>query len=281
MKKLLLVTLSTSNRLNDAKQLFSGVYFNGGWEGDYMLLAHEIPEEELKWFRDKGIFIKKCQPLTDKKVPYHPACVLDKFYLFTPEFKKWDNIVYIDSDILVRASIKKLAEVKGFWAVCDCYSSLKYHFIKRKAKKRYIKKSNEHNKITKISQEGYGWNLEKAVLVKKLKKEFDLRKAAFNTGVLAFSTDIIRDDTFSRLTSLMNEYMEISLFADQGILNLFFYKRWKHLPINYNLPALRLISGRLLENKKVRIPIIHLFKKWLPRLPQDFFITNGCTILNG
>ena len=47
MKKNLLVTLADENYIDRAKQLFSSVYFNAGWKGDYMLLAHEIPEEKL------------------------------------------------------------------------------------------------------------------------------------------------------------------------------------------------------------------------------------------
>jgi len=39
-KKSVLVTLADENYIYQAKQLFSSVYFNVGWRGDYMLLAH-------------------------------------------------------------------------------------------------------------------------------------------------------------------------------------------------------------------------------------------------
>ena len=67
-KENLLVTLADKNYIDQAKQLFSSVYWNAGWKGDYMLLAHEIPEKDLKWFRNKGILIKKCKPLYDKNI---------------------------------------------------------------------------------------------------------------------------------------------------------------------------------------------------------------------
>lgn len=51
MKKNLIVTLADKNYIDQAKQLFSSVYFNAGWNGDYMLLAHEISESELRWFK--------------------------------------------------------------------------------------------------------------------------------------------------------------------------------------------------------------------------------------
>ena len=52
-KKNLLVTLTEKNYIPQAKQLFSSVYWNAGWKGDYMLLAHGIPEKELKWLEKK------------------------------------------------------------------------------------------------------------------------------------------------------------------------------------------------------------------------------------
>ena len=58
-----LVTLADKNYIDQAKQLFSSVYWNAGWKGDYMLLAHEVPEKDLNWFREKGILVKKCSKM--------------------------------------------------------------------------------------------------------------------------------------------------------------------------------------------------------------------------
>ena len=41
-----MVTLADENYIDQAKQLFSSVYWNSGWKGDYMLLAHNIPESK-------------------------------------------------------------------------------------------------------------------------------------------------------------------------------------------------------------------------------------------
>ena len=67
-KKKLLVTLADKDYINQAKQLFSSVYWNTGWKGNYLLPANEIPEKKLKWFRDEGILIKKCKPLSNSKI---------------------------------------------------------------------------------------------------------------------------------------------------------------------------------------------------------------------
>jgi lipopolysaccharide biosynthesis glycosyltransferase len=201
----LLVTLADRNFIDQAKQLFSSVYWNAGWKGDYMLLAHEIPEKDLKWFRDKGILVKKCKPITDLTMYNRPPTVYDKFYLFTPEFKKWENIVYIDADIIVRASLDRLAKLRGFWAVRD--------FGEPKLINQVLKKG-----VKKICNEGYSPN-----------------RPAFNSGVMAFSTEIIKKDTLQDMIRIFRRDIQISLYADQLILNLYFYKRWKKLPLGYNV----------------------------------------------
>ena len=74
-KKNLLVTLADENYIEQAKQLFSSVYHNSGWKGDYMLLSHEIPESKLKWFRDKGILVKKCESITNRNFRPFSDCL--------------------------------------------------------------------------------------------------------------------------------------------------------------------------------------------------------------
>ena len=104
MKKDLLITLADENYIDQAKQLFSSVYWNAGWKGDYMLLAYNIPETDLKWFRNKGILVKECEAILTKSescIGHAPFTTLSKFYLFTPEFKKWKNIIFLDGDIIV------------------------------------------------------------------------------------------------------------------------------------------------------------------------------------
>jgi hypothetical protein len=39
--KKLLVTLADEKYIDQAKQLFSSAYWNGGWDGDFMLLSYE------------------------------------------------------------------------------------------------------------------------------------------------------------------------------------------------------------------------------------------------
>jgi lipopolysaccharide biosynthesis glycosyltransferase len=245
MKKNLLVTLADKNYINQAKQLFSSVYFNAGWEGDYMLFAHEIPEEELKWFIDKGILIKRCQP-----IPYtqglenirRPRAVFDKFYLLSMELKKWKNVVFLDGDIIVRGSLDELTKIKGFAAPNATNINLKKCFL-------YPKRS----------------------LYKRLIKRYPLTGSAFNSGVMAFSTDVIKEDSFSKLIEFMRLYGSLNLDGDEPTFNLLFYKQWKKLPWIYNLYPHDLQYRCHIQPDKIKGIIIHFVESCKPWDRRSFF----------
>lgn len=213
MKKNLLVTLATKEYLLLAKQLFSSVYFNAGWKGDYMLLSCLIPESKLTWFRQKGILIKECQPFYNKEemkplTEFNMPILSLKLLIFNPEFKKWKNIIFLDTDIIVRASLNKLTKINGFAAVRDSAGALINQFVCE--------------------------NKENSIFFRHLRQHYDLQQLSFNSGVMAFNTDIIKNNTFSKLKDLLHQYKEIHMTADQTVLNLFFYKKWQRLPLAYN-----------------------------------------------
>lgn len=241
MKKQLLITLADKNYIEQARQLFSSVYWNAGWAGDYMLLAHEVPDEDLAWFSDKGILVKKCIPFSHHTVgkDYHPV-VLDKFYIFSAEFKKWENIVFIDSDVIVRSSIERLAKIKGFGAA---YSNLKLS--------------------EQFSTQGIHFD--------ELDRQYNLSKKSFNTGVMAFSTDIIGDDTFKDLRELYEKYVNSVHFPEEAILNLYFYKKWREISCVYDLYAPIMMIHKMNPEKIravalhfIRIPGYDNLKPWIP-----------------
>jgi len=247
MKKSLLVTLADKNYIEQAKQLFSSVYWNAGWKGDYMLLAYELPEKQLKWFRRKGILIKKCNPSLDKMSERWPSVILSKLYLFAPEFKKWKNVVFLDADIIVRASLDELTEIRGFAAAKShakilniCHRPL---FIR--LKKRNISKLNE------------------------VKRRYNTNAEAFNAGVLVFNTDVIKKDTLNRLKKLAEHYIEICPAIDELSLSIVFYKKWTELPQVYNIYPDFLKEHYNIKAKRVKGIILHfvLNKPWDKKSP--------------
>ena len=76
----------------------------------------------------------------------------------------------------------------------------------------------------------------------ELRQRYDLRREAFNTGLMAFGTDVIRDDTLAELQQLYLRYEGLHANADQGVLNLYFYERWRRVPDFY--AALRHVPAR-------------------------------------
>lgn len=227
-KKNLLVTLADKNYILQAKQLFSSVYWNAGWEGDYMLLSHEIPEEDLKWFKEKEILIRVCAPLFGRKTGElnYPPVIFDKFYLFTPEFKKWKTIIFLDADIIVKESLNWLTKIKNFGAIQDIY------FRKLGMQFSDPKNNEYHNKT------------------------YNMNVPAFNSGVFCFSTDIITTQLFSELNDIVKKHITEVLYPEQAALNLIFYEKWKKLPWIYNT-YIALHQYKL--PKKIKAINLHLF----------------------
>lgn len=219
MKNNLLAVVVDKNCILQAKQLFSSAYFNAGWDGDYMLLAQEIAENDLKWFKNKKIIIKNIEPISNISFGRISNATLGRFYLFTQEFKNWKNIIYLDVDIILRSSINELTNIKGFAAVTE-----------GKMKDLFIKSPD---------------------LYKKMTGKYDFRETRFNSGVLAFSTDIINEKSFDELTALFEEYKE-SIRGDQEIINLFFYKKWRKLPSFYNTNVYKTTACYLLGRNRLK-----------------------------
>jgi lipopolysaccharide biosynthesis glycosyltransferase len=222
-KRNLLVTLADKNYIQQAKQLFSSAYWNAGWKGDYMLLAHEIPEKELKWFRNKGILVEKCRPIIKEGFGRWPVSVLSKLYLFSSEMKKWKNIVFLDADMIVKYSLDNLTQVQGFNA-------------------------------WKGSEFEGRFNFENETRKKELAKKYNLRWKAFSGAVFAFSTDIIKDYTLKHLKFIANKYQD-RIKNDEAILGIYFYKKYHPLPEVYNV-CLNYLAP-LKNQRKVKGIVLH------------------------
>lgn len=217
-KKDVIVTLADSNYLQQAKQLFSSVYWNAGWKGDYLLLAHDVPDEELKWFKEKGILTFNCAPLFDDLIGmgYNPV-ILDKLYLFSTYFKQWKTIVYLDSDVIIKGSLNKILNVKKFSAA---------------------------DATIKLGNQFYNSN----VLFDEIKIKYNLKVKSFNTGIFVFPTILIKENTFEELINLFKRYRKIAKCNEETILNLYFYKNWLLLPGVYNY----FVSVQMAEDRKFK-----------------------------
>jgi len=209
-KKNVLVALADRNYLNQAKQLFSTVYWNSGWSGDYLLLAYEVPESELTWFINKGIKVKHCESLNIESEKIGDKITACKILLFSEYFKKWDNVIYLDVDIITRGSIQGLTnDFQGFSACYSLGQTLRDNLVD----------------FSKIPSD----------ILNELNRNFDLNRKAFNSGVIAFPTFIIKENMVEDLLTIFNRYVKYGLFGgDQLPFNIYFYDSWFELPQAYN-----------------------------------------------
>ena len=214
MPEAVLATLADRKFVQQAKQVFSSVYHNTGWDGDYLLLSHQIPEGELDWFISRGIKIFDCTPLTDRNIGIWPPTLLSKFYLFTDEFRSWSRVVYLDGDVTAEAHLGELGEPQGLMAVPDVH---------------HIPVRDQFLDMQKAPKTTEARNM-----LRRLEDTYDTGSLSFNAGVFSFSTDIIKSGTFDDLTGLFDQYREVLRFPEQAIMNLYFMGQWTEIPLVYN-----------------------------------------------
>ncbi len=177
----------------------------------------------------------------------HPPVVLDKFYLFTPFFKQWKRVVFLDADIIVRASLDKLAHGKEPFSSPNAHgTSLRKEFIKK----------------TKNNRQLFG----------RLKKEYPLRGKAFNSGIMAFQTSLIESDSFEKLMDLYRRFGELNKYGEEATVNLLFYQNWNMLSSLYNTYPWRTHHLYDLSYNKIQAIVLHFVrettaKPWLKTSP--------------
>ncbi len=195
-------------------QTCSDLLNRGGWTGDICLVigddlvgTHYLNHEyirsgrvQIKHFPDI-VFPSEWHAVASrlKRDPYWYNIKLFQFHklhLFNTFFKKWNYIFYIDVGATIFSSIRPILnsiESNVFFAHSDAYPT-------------------------------YEW---------KLKNQFDLTSPGANdqeynmnvdypqTTIMLYDTNIIQDDTFSRLLDLAHKSPN-SITNDQGVIALYF-----------------------------------------------------------
>ncbi|MBI3333891.1 hypothetical protein HYZ97_00175 [Candidatus Pacearchaeota archaeon] len=241
-KRAVLITLADKSHVEQAKQLFAGAHFKGGWTGDYLLLANNIPERELEAFRKRGIKVMKCKPIFKTK-SRHPDVVTAKLSIFKSYFKRWGNVLFLDADILIKASIQDLADSKGIQAVSTYREPL---LGKHKLLGVEKDASQELNKM-----------------YKEIKENYNLEKKGINSGVIAFNTNIITESTFNEICTLCKKYQKV-LRTDEAVLGLYFNKMLTFLPLVYNISMKSMLLDHNIPAEKARGIILHFVGKQKP-----------------
>ncbi len=245
MAKSVLVTLADERFLDQAKQVFACVHFRSRWSGDYLLLAHEVPDEQLEPFRERGILVQPCKGwLEEKQKGFHPPTVLSKFELFTPRFRAWEHVIFADGDTMFWGSLEGLARRPGFGAVSE-----------RKPLRKEFGAPSEQNDA----------------LHAELAQRIDLEQPVFNTGFMSFRTECIREESLQRIRELHLRYAPIQRhrYSDQPALNLYF-REWQALPDIY--AAIRGHAEKRFGLPSQKLPVVgrHFAgnpRPWMPDHP--------------
>ncbi|TVR77449.1 MAG: hypothetical protein EA412_11145 [Chitinophagaceae bacterium] len=220
-KSAAIAVLSDENYLEAAKQVIYSSFKYGNWKGDYILLAHNVKEQNLRWFEDRGVYILKTSSLIKTEVwekalgkgKDWPEVVYSKLYLLSPELASWEKVIFLDSDVFVRKAMNALLDFEGFAAREESLSrNLMYQFIPD-----LETLGSEHE--TELS---------------KLKAQYDFSAISFNVGVMVIPTAENTTAKFQKIIDLANEIHGLAYFPEQAVFNLFFYKKWENIPYVYN-----------------------------------------------
>jgi len=232
MKKSVLVTMVNSPYLDAARQVFASAAVAGQWAGDFLLLAHGVSSAEAEWFTSRGIEVWHCtSPLDQTVLSADDKIRFTKFNIFHSRMKQWQQVVYIDADTIVQKPIALLTARPGFWAVQDdiiagrLFDQVRYR---------------EH-----AARPDFWATM----------RPFNVYAPAFNTGVFAFSTDLLTDTHWRNLVEIwkkIQEYYFDGWGGEQLLLNLVWYGQWGQLPLAFNVDARDFNSAEL-----ARAAIIH------------------------
>ncbi len=216
-----IAVLADSNYIEAVKQVIYSSYVHGNWKGDYVLLAHEVPEEKLGWFKERNIHILPTSPLIREdtrnnspgKGKNWPAVVYSKLFLLHPSLKQYKKVIFLDADIIVRKDIRRLLWTKGLAARRENLGhNLLYQFV---PDLEYT--SHQHRQAVRSLQQRYCFN-----------------KPSFNVGVMVVPTGNNSAEEFRRITELANELHGLAYFPEQAVFNLYYYNHWTNIPYVYN-----------------------------------------------
>ena len=133
-----------------------------------------------------------------------------KYHLFTPFFKQWKYVFYIDCGAKIYDNIQPIlqsATPDVLLAHSDAYPTYKWKLSCQFREEIFPE------------------------LKQNLSQCWDLEQDYFQSTIMLFDTSIIEDDTFQQLYELTEKY-PISGTNDQGIMNLYFIcikKKWKQI----------------------------------------------------
>ena len=204
--------------VNYAKQVISSAHFAGGWNGDYVLLSVDVAESDLRWFRDRGVYVFQCPDLSEViRVPKDKIqTTLYRIWMFSESFNRWEYLIYLDLDVIVKGDLSYLLTHKKIMAARD---------------------SNRNSLDWQLKGEEFVLDSRVLNQYHDLKKSYDLEGDSFNAGIMSVHSSQIGKSVFDELCEMYREYVDIfsSRLQDQPLLNFYFYHEWVKMPAQFNV----------------------------------------------
>ena len=230
VKNIAMTVLANKSYLDNFEKIYHDLREIGKYSGDIVLLTDNRTNcNQIKKLKDEKVTIKRFQKIKfsretnkhlnkiefgrNKSKPFQ----WHKFYLFNEFFKKWNFIFYLDINMRINHEINELldlAEENTLFAPYDAFPDLDW-----KLKSQFNTES---------------------LIYEKLQAKYDLDNPKyFQTGILFYDTDIIKNNTFDELLTLSETY-PISKNNEQGIMNLYFM---------YDFPVFKKLPDRIKSKK--------------------------------
>jgi hypothetical protein len=233
-------TLTDSTYFDKAKRTIRELRENGNWQGDIVLItvdffAAAIDPQFLKTYNVQeyhvnhihtDTLVAKLRETPIKPMPdgrhFSKLTQWDKFYSFSPFFKRWECVAFLDAGIRVLDSVKPLLDLP--W---------KNSFLAPDDSEPY---DNGNRFNCQLDLEA------NPTVLKQLLKDFSstiLNEKYFLNCMYIYDTSILKSLTIKEMEDAMNKY-PISLCNEMGIMNLF---------LNFKLGLWKSFPQRTPENK--------------------------------
>jgi hypothetical protein len=235
MTKWVLTFLCDSVYLTRCLSTISSCRSVGSWEDDIVMLVDQSIDINNTFLREQTniyrIQIRQLpdleKPLLEKLVtiwnlhkdaPNYPVVTKKfvqylKFYLFDTWFKQWDVVFYIDAGMCIYGDLNRMKmacepDPGVLYVHSNGYPLYSDFGMLRRQFETYLD----------------------TFITDQLESHYDLNADSFQSTAMIFHTSCNKETTVSDLWDLTYKY-PIGNRNDQGILNLYFYKRWKQIPL--------------------------------------------------
>jgi lipopolysaccharide biosynthesis glycosyltransferase len=198
MKKAIVFVLDQSF-VEQTEYIIGALRKYGKWAGDIVLLANNIKSEAVRAFDWHGV----------KVIPINEQRYWMKAHCFSQEMRHWDKLLCLEQDYVIFGDVNPLFEqADGLLCADRDHTHLYDQFYPDADRKLYS----------------------------ELETLIDMTSSVFNASCLLFATKDIPENAFAELNALRKKYEKINRnigdrdgWADQPILNIYFYKRWQQI----------------------------------------------------